>query len=248
MTPAEIFKAAELSKEVYHSDYNLKDFNVELIKTLSDSKTDTQGFIAIDHELKKYWVVFRGTKGFVDILTDVDFYKKEYKFKFGEAKVHSGMLSAFESVRAEIDSVNFDEHSDYEIICTGHSLGAALATLTAATCFPRKPSIATFGSPRVGDSDFKKAFVQAVSSSTRVVFEADAITELPPLQGYRHVPTMLRIDSDGKKLYSFSLWLRLVMSIFTLGRSPKSAEVISITDHFSDNYVNALRKYKDLEG
>ena len=70
------------------------------------------------------------------------------------------------------------------IFYTGHSLGAAFATLAVARYPPR--AVYTFGSPRVGNEAFA-ASLQVVPIH-RVVDNKDAVVLLPPeAMGFRHV-------------------------------------------------------------
>ena len=82
---------------------------------------------------------------------------------------------------------------------TGHSLGAALATL-AVDRFgtERVGGLYTFGSPRVGDKVFQKAFT---APCQRFVNNTDIVVHLPPptlLADYAHVGNLRFIDSAGK--------------------------------------------------
>jgi hypothetical protein len=94
------------------------------------------------------------------------------------------------------------------IFITGHSLGAALATLAAARCLRdvalkncQPLALYTFGSPRVGDkvfgTDLKGMF------HCRIVNDEDIVTTVPPtvsipgLPAYQHVGQMHRIENDG---------------------------------------------------
>ncbi|KZW03795.1 alpha/beta-hydrolase [Exidia glandulosa HHB12029] len=97
--------------------------------------------------------------------------------------------------------------------CTGHSLGAAYASLSYdqfTSVFENIPGFAlgdlyTFGSPRVGHNDFAKAFQKAVKSSKnsgsswRIVNNRDIVADVPlktPIPGigmYVHVDCGLKI-------------------------------------------------------
>ena len=80
-----------------------------------------------------------------------------------------------------------------KIWMTGHSLGAALATL-AADRYGNVQGVYTFGSPRVGDGAFKKNFeVEAY----RIVNNKDIVTRVPPPGRYKHVGDIKFIDADG---------------------------------------------------
>ncbi len=84
---------------------------------------------------------------------------------------------------------------------TGHSLGAALATLAAgryaaANVGDGPCGLFTFASPRVGDAAFAEAF--AVRNVCRFVNKNDAIPRVPPpSMGFKHVGNPWWIDQNG---------------------------------------------------
>ena len=76
-------------------------------------------------------------------------------------KVHQGFLLAHQSVASEIISTVASElkaHPTYSLVSTGHSLGAALASLggiSLAANFPGVPlRVFTFGQPRTGNEAY----------------------------------------------------------------------------------------------
>ncbi|MBW2355450.1 MAG: hypothetical protein JRF23_01550 [Deltaproteobacteria bacterium] len=72
------------------------------------------------------------------------------------------------------------------VFYTGHSLGAALATLAASLRPPR--ALYTFGSPRVGDRRFGRTLDRL--PVFRIANPLDIVTDLPPTgwrSGFRHV-------------------------------------------------------------
>ena len=81
---------------------------------------------------------------------------------------------------------------------TGHSLGAAMAVLSAAHIQTQEnisvAELYTFGLPRVGDTAFSKWFHQAVPQAIHVTHYHDIVPHLPPqwLFGYHHTPTEVR--------------------------------------------------------
>jgi triacylglycerol lipase len=86
---------------------------------------------------------------------------------------------------------------------TGHSLGAAVATLVAERAV-RDAGFAvrgvyTFGSPRVGDVKFKQNYeTRGLNAKTfRVVYDIDVAQRLFPDAAYRHVGQFVFIDAAG---------------------------------------------------
>jgi triacylglycerol lipase len=84
---------------------------------------------------------------------------------------------------------------------TGHSLGGAMATISAGRCFlshiPATPkAVYTFGSPRVGT----KRYINNVSVDlTRWVNNNDIVPRVPPTWlGYRHTGSRIYINTYGK--------------------------------------------------
>ena len=85
-------------------------------------------FVAIDHENQKVVLSIRGTFSLQEVIVDVAGFSKE--FCGGEG--HSEMVTMAErvwQVAGPTVSKLLHEHSDYELILTGHSLGAGTAVL-----------------------------------------------------------------------------------------------------------------------
>jgi len=94
---------------------------------------------------------------------------------------------------------------------TGHSLGAALATLyvmeNAKTEKLKTPVLCTFGSPRVGDATFVRVFNGLRLASTRFAVDQDLVPQLPPQAfGFRHVNALVDLNAAGKIRPGFACW------------------------------------------
>lgn len=79
-------------------------------------------------------------------------------------------------------------------VVTGHSLGAALATLFVMENANKNRAFdvttcCTFASPRVGNAEFARAFDQLAITSWRIANSQDLVPRLPP-----HIPVVLDYD------------------------------------------------------
>lgn len=106
-------------------------------------------------------------------------------------KVHQGFSNSLKEVHDRIEGLL--QPIQGRLLFTGHSLGAALATLLASE---RNPNfLYTFGSPRVGDAEFA-ATLKSVSNG-RYIDCCDVVTRMPPeLFGYVHVGDPFYIGFD----------------------------------------------------
>lgn len=138
---------------------------------------------------------FRGTQpdNFEDLITDLRIGPVVWPESAG--MVHSGFAIALRALKPQIDEWIANTSPDLsKLILTGHSLGAAMATLAATIWRPEW--LVTIGSPRVGDAEF--AGTVLATHSARFVDCCDAVTDVPPeLLGYRHVGHLAYLTQDG---------------------------------------------------
>lgn len=112
------------------------------------------------------------------------------------AMVESGFLSLYKSKTSVTPSLQEMIHEEIKrlietykneplsLTITGHSLGAALATLTAydiKTKFKKSPlvTVISFGGPRVGDRRFREELERQGTKVLRIVNSDDLITKVP---------------------------------------------------------------------
>jgi triacylglycerol lipase len=179
-------------------------------------------------------VSFRGTQVFkpdkhqkpADVWRDIirDVYE-DAKFALVDSDhggfVHRGFKDGLDEVWQQLEDQLNELKSDNPIRTlwfTGHSLGAALATL-AADRYGAVDGLYTFGCPLVGDADFKDDFHV---SNYRFVNNNDIVTRVPPIGPYdpartlpgiyRHVGQLKYIESAGTIVDNPSKWARLVDS------------------------------------
>jgi triacylglycerol lipase len=120
-------------------------------------------------------------------------YPSEYKASNSPVRMHSGFMQAYLSVRPKIHEY-LKTSPVKTCITTGHSLGAALATLCSLDVqynFGKQFAIqsCTFGSPKVGNKAFVESYQRRVPDTWRFVYGRDAVVGLPRWwQGdYEHV-------------------------------------------------------------
>jgi hypothetical protein len=130
-------------------------------------------------------------KIFADLGADVDIWLTDWQ---NGSKVHRGFKNALEEVWTDLFvDIQTLHDKGCKIWFTGHSLGAALATL-AADRYPHTTGLYTYGSPRVGDDKFKENFNV---TAFRMVNNSDLATRVPPPGFYEHVGELRFIDANG---------------------------------------------------
>lgn len=119
-------------------------------------------------------------------------------------RVHQGFADALRHVWwSQLSGALNALPSTCRIWLTGHSLGAALASLTAVRLGSRASGVYTFGAPRIGDTTFAAHFNQAFQhNSIRYVNDHDVVTHVPPEHvlpwvKYAHTDFLRWIDPDG---------------------------------------------------
>lgn len=166
-------------------------------------------------------IVFRGTESTTDIITDLNLFQVplELPVKYYEYEilplVHQGFHQQFISLKSQVKNhiekyyqdKNHNIHRNYavhkKIIFAGHSLGGALATISALYFSYLYPDLIihciTLGSPRVGDTQFVKLFNQRIPHSYRYVNDNDPVPCLPTAWRFEHVKGLRWLHEDQIK-------------------------------------------------
>ena len=190
-------------------------------------------------------LVFRGTSTPDDWLVNLDALLVPWA-KGGS--VHKGFKEAIGSLWSELEPALKEQQNYGPLFYTGHSLGAALATL-AASLFPPN-ALYTFGSPRVGND----LFVESLDPFPiyRVVNGRDAICQVPlplPRIGFHHAGQLCYLTQSGELLRDASQlamlkdqW-RWEMSEVGEERRRYFMDLPKLmTDHAPVNYVAQLQR------
>uniref|UniRef100_A0AC34G0U2 Fungal lipase-like domain-containing protein n=1 Tax=Panagrolaimus sp. ES5 TaxID=591445 RepID=A0AC34G0U2_9BILA len=108
--------------------------------------------------------------------TLIDFVTWPYNASFG--RVNKYFFAASESLWNNYIESTIKENEGYTIAFSGHSIGGAIATLTALKARhlglvdDNKMKLYTFGEPRIGDYEFANNFQSLISQSYRIVHDS----------------------------------------------------------------------------
>ena len=157
----------------------------------------TQAALFTNANLQCAALIFRGTLGLADIITDAEFILGDWLPNAGQ--VHIGFRDALQKVWGQIEARLAD--FPHPVFYTGHSLGAALAILAAARAMidgqlPQPAALYTFGSPRVGDATFTSKLHDVYHC--RMVNDNDIVPTVPPPPLFRHDGELHHIRHDGR--------------------------------------------------
>jgi len=172
-----------------HMEATLRRIGFALRATFSSEST--QSFLAQDPNGSLSVLAFRGTElDLRDWTTDLNLLLGPWP---AGGQVHSGFAGALASVWEPVSAALASVRG--RLVFTGHSLGAALATL--ASTRHRPDVLYTYGSPPIGDSDFGAA--AASLNHHRYINCCDIICRNPP-EGlkYCHCGSMVYLDRLGK--------------------------------------------------
>jgi len=163
-----------------------------------DNITGAAGFASLRPSTNTALIALRGTQpdDIADIAHDLEAALLETPGFAG--RVHAGFASQTRALLRDIRSwISDNKVNARSVILTGHSLGAAIATLAASVLTPEW--LVTLGSPRVGDRNFLNT-VKA-TNIRRIVDCCDVVTRVPPpIGGYDHLKTRTYITAAGQIL------------------------------------------------
>ncbi|XBW35240.1 hypothetical protein QEN19_000804 [Hanseniaspora menglaensis] len=203
---------------------------IESIILAKDHELGT-GYIAIDHMKRVIILAFRGSHTRWDWYHDFLLYGASYqpasqklyqeKIKKGEVKecidckVHAGFNGFLKTLHVQfmerLENI-FKNYTDYSLVITGHSLGAAVAVLAGIEFKLRglDPTIITYAQPKIFNSNMiewindlfeiksldknnrDKGYLNLTNGYYRIVHENDYITDLPPY--FRHAGIQVDIN------------------------------------------------------
>ncbi|MEI7995928.1 MAG: patatin-like phospholipase family protein, partial [Methylococcaceae bacterium] len=261
-------------KEIKHLEDYLERAEFELHWSLGYGGNGTQLFIAKTMQDPKcpplVIVAFRGTEPDdpSDLLTDAIVLKKTWLDVTGNplGQVHTGFADALlgdtgnsdilTQLSAQLNGLA-STFPRIRILLTGHSIGAALAILTAG--YLSQPTLAnnlhiySFGSPRVGDSVFLDRMAKI--KHDRYVNYCDLVTRIPSESlGYQHVGTLHFINRHGSVIDSIAeadmtegCLKASVAHLMKHCIHKGTVWVRKLTDHNPINYLSSVARYANFD-
>ncbi|MGK0298117.1 MAG: triacylglycerol lipase [Gammaproteobacteria bacterium] len=273
---------AELSRLAYredkHNNYEenkiistdniLKQVGMEKIGEIYNAETSTYGLlikvdvIDVSSQDKTPCLVlaFCGSNELQDWKINFRAYQASF---YDWGNVHSGFNYAFLSIKDEL--LKLPEIQKYPLYITGHSLGAALATLCVLYLSDNGVNMAAcynYGSPRVGDDKFTASLSDKMIY--RVINHCDIVTTLPfsfPNMRYKHagIPcfinaaTQIKLTMNVVDIEQYQKTSLVnnddVLNVMLLVEKIKSGALelqSSFTDHAPINYVAKLERNLNL--
>ena len=177
-----------------------------------------------------YVLCFRGTEPdeISDVLADLNAIPRG---AMTHGWVHSGFRGELDKLWEDVVE-HLNKHQGKKLYITGHSLGAAMATLATSRIeeFRKIEQLTTFGSPRVGTRKFVK---NIQTPHMRFVNNNDIVTKVPLwIMGYKHHGVLQYINFYGN-IRKLTTW----QAIKDKWRGYKSGLLDGAMDHGMDNYV-----------
>lgn len=156
---------------------------------------DTKSLLAVDHDKAAIVLAFRGTSSLRNWFEN----SKLTMARYIHGSVHTGFLNCADEQLSRYQlKLNklLAEYPDYTLVVTGHSLGGAIATISAVMIQKsldvdfRRMHLITYGQPRVGDLEFAAWMNNQPWKVTRVVNANDVVPHVPPaMLGFVHHQT-----------------------------------------------------------
>lgn len=236
----EIHWFARRAKAAYETPAKIKEDFPNTVYVGTVPSINVQFFVEVDHDKKQQLISIRGTTNLSNVKQDADYIEVKDN-KLGIA-VHEGFDS---DVRAIYKDVMRRLIKDYDVKVTGHSLGAAMATILMIYLhedgFNIKHSV-NFGQPKFTNKHGAKKY--GFIPLLRVENKNDLVPLLPPVTLldseygiYAHFKPELiplndyyysyLVEHDAERYSVNSFWLNLGQE--------------SIKEHFMDNYLANIK-------
>ncbi len=160
------------------------------------NKNNMRALVGYNKEYNSTFVAYRGSENIKNWINNI---KVKFTYPYPSSPntgVELGFYQSYQDIYQDVISAIINTTYKYktnQLILTGHSLGG-ISTLLAFDLknnYPRYKitALITFGSPRMGNSEFVKEFNTFKINSKRITHYYDVVPHLPQQSfGYQHIP------------------------------------------------------------
>ena len=168
-----------------------------------------RALVGFDGTTNNLFVAYRGSEDIQNWIQNIKFFKVSPYPDTPSVEVEKGFWEWYQYLKPGVDAAlmaSASAHNVHTVSVTGHSAGAACASLHAydlargenSTSGLSLKQVVTFGSPRVGNEDFDSVFDGAIPDSMikwRVTHYHDMVPHVPQESlGFHHVPWEVYYD------------------------------------------------------
>ncbi|KAJ9065188.1 hypothetical protein DSO57_1022222 [Entomophthora muscae] len=184
---------------------------VEVIDIFTDYTYQGRAVLLFDKHHNQIVLSYRGSLFLENWIQDLVYlmapvpYAKGAKIQLGFKQMHQKLYTDIIGPLREA----LDKYPDSKLLVTGHSLGAALATVMASDLLHREVvhsqrlNVITFGEPRVGNLEFARWYNSQPAHITRIVNENDIVPHLNPASlGYVNHVSEMYIQNNRSRICS----------------------------------------------
>jgi len=243
---SKVLRCVRLSQWAYLDIQKMKDnlsaheYSTQKLKYFNKEGAQAYGMYTKTGEAV---VVFRGTEPDTinDIIADLKAWPTVIET---QGKVHDGFKDELDKIYPLILEW-LGSKRDKTVIITGHSLGAAMASLFAARLHQMDIDVElyTFGSPRVGNKEWAEQFENI--KAYRFVNNNDLVCRVPTGLYYQHVGETCYFSYKGNLMQNASAWQRFTDRIRSRVRVITKLEVFdSLYDHNIPKYQKRVKDNK----
>jgi len=172
---------------------NLTGYQVYYAEVIKVASNQNFTFAMIQNpEKKRFVTTYRGTVGSFQLLLEVlegdpvPYELADIPGALADDYFYTHYISYLQPLMIPLLKQAYQTFPDYTFVFTGHSMGAALTTLTAFDAItqgiiPREKTVMyNYGSPRVGNSQLADAINKAIPELYRITHWRDLVPHVPP--------------------------------------------------------------------
>jgi triacylglycerol lipase len=236
---AEAARFAEKAELAYEPDSTvLQSCKADSCFILTGAATGARAYVQRDDSAKVQWVAFRGTQTVSDVRLDAGYTQEP------DTALHIYLHHGFAAATEDLYSALLPHlREGYRTKVTGHSLGGAVAAITALRLSARgfQVQCMTFGQPKVTNAEGAKK--SASLDLTRFIQGKDVVALVPPIDwspdgrlgAYEHFGREVELDGQGYECLQEHYSKR-----FDPGSWWDEAKIESVEDHRIAKYQAKL--------